>query len=572
MLVEVNGPIAVCIAKARPMYQEWVELVESIVGDGLVTINRNDAGLLPSNCAGVIGLNMWDIHQACLEQNIRVYMIDQLPNNDPDLEWDHEHGIPGMVRLEPGQNWRPLVEDLSRKLLRHRAGLWQRDSPEGATFWEPRLHGISGDTYSFDGLINLGGTASVARLRSNTGIIFAGKVLSGHRFPVTLEMKQRFEREARLLRAIDHPRVLRLVDEAQMNDKLVLVLEYLDGGSLYESLLNNPHPDYRTAIQWLQWALEGAAVLHAQSIVHRDISPKNLLFQGDGELVVADFGTVRHIDDVTLTSSKEAIGSLIYIAPEQFLSPRDATTSSDVYSLGQIGFQLVTGISPQGNVGKTTKHAPSIPYEVAATIDKMRSYKAGSRPSDASAALKVLQEALDKAGKFVEPPHPPPWAALILLLEATYGWLELISEHISVRKPSQTTPVDAAELVQRDIFHACSATTAWLKRCIHSGLVLREALTPEQVAADPDEIWILRAPVIKIEWGRFDNPDHCFRSITEGSATLFSLLHAWRSELIKGQVALVPMSIDILEHTRGNTGRMHNSGYEILNAIGELGI
>lgn len=233
----------------------------------------------------------------------------------------------------------------------------------------------------------------MAAVRDETGQRFAAKALSAHRLPVE-SRRERFEREGRLLAELDDPHVLRVIELARMDDdEPVLILEYLPGGSIYSRLAADGRPDLQTAIRWLRGALLGLKAMHEEGIVHRDISAKNLMFRARDEVVVGDFGTVRHLDDATLTGSIDRIGSLIYMAPEQLREPHEVGFEADVYSVGQVGFQILTGAVPLGNTGSARDHDGSVPKGISAAVEKMRSYSAAARPRDAGAALALLDAA-----------------------------------------------------------------------------------------------------------------------------------------------------------------------------------
>lgn len=269
------------------------------------------------------------------------------------------------------------------------------------TVWSDPLVGSSGAIYSFERVIGVGGTAMVALVRDQAGQIYAAKALSPHRFPVDWT-RAGFRREGALLADLEHPNVMRMVDRATMGGTPVLVMEHLPGGSLYDRLAAERRPQLSLALRWIADSLRGLAAIHTRSLVHRDLSPRNLLLRATGELVVADFGTVRHLRDVAPSASTERIGSLLYIAPEQHQSPARAGPPADVYAVGQIAFQLLTGIAPLGNTGSAASHDPDIPRDISDLVEAMRSYAPSRRPADASVALRMLEatcEVPDRAVK-----------------------------------------------------------------------------------------------------------------------------------------------------------------------------
>lgn len=253
--------------------------------------------------------------------------------------------------------------------------------------------GVKGITYLVGAEIGRGGAAVVYRARTPTGALAAKCLLPG-RFAVE-DLVERFEREVAHLAEIADPNVIGFVDEAGSGEALVLVMELAEE-SLYERLEREP-PPLDLALDWLEAILAGLSALHVRGLVHRDLSPRNVVFV-DGIAKISDFGTARGNDDADLTSdvAKAQLGSLLYIPSEQRANPHGATASADVFAAGQIAYLMLTGLVPTGNPPplETFEHVPG---EVAATIDQMRSYLPGERFSSAAAALTALRRARSAA-------------------------------------------------------------------------------------------------------------------------------------------------------------------------------
>jgi hypothetical protein len=394
------GPLAVCVEPWQPFFDGFVERVSRIAGADLVeVIEDDDPRLLPTPCFGVIGLEAWEIQLASVARGLEVRMFETMQS----LSIDDSNGIdrswPGYRLIAPDDDWRALVDTAAWEVVRARDEFSQRyvlsmRSPSDTgrpTVWSRRMSGQSGLDYTFEKVLGLGGTAIVALVRDSSGEPHAAKTLSAHRLPVH-NRQDRFEREGAILAELDHPNVVAVTDFATMDEDVpVLVMEYVDGGSVHRSLRKSGRPRLETALRWLRDALRGVAEMHRNGIVHRDLSAKNLLLRPNGQLVVGDFGTVRHLDDATLTASVDRIGSLVYMAPEQFLEPHGVGLTADVYSLGQIGFQLLTGLVPLGNTGPSSQHNPQVPTSVSNLIEEMRSYEAKDRPPDAVEALALFE-------------------------------------------------------------------------------------------------------------------------------------------------------------------------------------
>lgn len=249
----------------------------------------------------------------------------------------------------------------------------------------------SGDRYEVGALIGSGGTAVVHEVHNNDGQIFAAKALSGHRFPVDEQMRLRFDREARHLAKISHPNVIRAVDLAGAARERILIME-LAGKSLYEYLKSHSGPqDLPTVRSWLRQLLNAVSALHNTELVHRDITPRNIFFMTEDPSVLklGDFGTVRNLNDETLTVAGTPIGSLIYIAPEQFENPHTVDWRADLFSIGQIGLELLTGTKPIGNPPPASKSRPNS-EGLSELIDRLRAHKKNERPTIGEALSIVI--------------------------------------------------------------------------------------------------------------------------------------------------------------------------------------
>ncbi|MEV5987165.1 serine/threonine-protein kinase [Streptomyces sp. NPDC052051] len=173
----------------------------------------------------------------------------------------------------------------------------------------------------------------------------AVKVLRTENTDPTAE--SRFRLEAQTAGRLHHPHVVGVLDFGEHEGRLFLVMELVDGDSLSGVLSDDgPLPAERVALIAAQ-AAAGLAVAHEQGIVHRDIKPGNLLLDADGTVKIADFGIARFMDDpsAALTATGQIVGTSLYIAPERALG-KPAGPPSDVYSLGCVLYQLLTGHPP----------------------------------------------------------------------------------------------------------------------------------------------------------------------------------------------------------------------------------
>lgn len=154
----------------------------------------------------------------------------------------------------------------------------------------------------------------------------------------------RLRREGRVLAALDHPsilRVLRLVDDGSV---VALVTEYLDGGDFEDTLAEDRLPG-RAVVEVLTRVGEALQAAHGAGVVHRDVKPSNVLLGRDGRAVLADFGLTR-LGGEFRTQSGAITGTPMFMAPEQITDPDAEASVLDVYSFGALTYRALTGQPP----------------------------------------------------------------------------------------------------------------------------------------------------------------------------------------------------------------------------------
>ncbi len=154
------------------------------------------------------------------------------------------------------------------------------------------------------------------------------------------EFLVRFFSEGQSVARINHPNVVSVLDFGEVESRPFLVIEYVAGGSLTEAFEDPLVPE--RALELVAEAARGAGAAHALGIVHRDIKPPNILMTERGHAKLADFGIASIAGGEKLTATGAAIGSPHYVSPEQ-VSGRQPVPASDVYSLGVVLYELLTG-------------------------------------------------------------------------------------------------------------------------------------------------------------------------------------------------------------------------------------
>src|SRR5262249_5812193 len=156
----------------------------------------------------------------------------------------------------------------------------------------------------------------------------------------------RFLREARAMAGLRHPNVVQLHDVGEANGRPYFTMELLEGSSLAKKLAGAPQPA-RQAAALVATLAEAVQAAHPGGIVHRDLKPANVLLTADGTPKVTDFGLARRLDgDEALTLSGAVMGTPSYAAPEQAQGRKEIGTAADVYALGAILYECLTGRPP----------------------------------------------------------------------------------------------------------------------------------------------------------------------------------------------------------------------------------
>lgn len=266
----------------------------------------------------------------------------------------------------------------------------------------------------------VGGMAALWRAKDErTGEIVALKRL--HPFLITdSTARARLEREASALRALDHHAIIRPRELIDDPDDPALVMDFAEGRSLAERLASDGPMARDEAIAVVGTIAEALAVAHRAGIVHRDVKPANILVEDSGAVHLVDFG-IASLDgagDMTLTATRTMVGTLRYSAPER-LAGAKASPRSDVWALGAVLYEMLTGRPAQPGIDATTMlnvPAPDLalddmPAEVAAILRRAMATDPADRFADAGAfrdALGALEEAVESDADTVVVPLVPP--------------------------------------------------------------------------------------------------------------------------------------------------------------------
>nr|WP_221443248.1 serine/threonine-protein kinase [Nocardiopsis algeriensis] len=226
--------------------------------------------------------------------------------------------------------------------------------------------------------------------------------------------RERFRTEGRITAGLSHPGIAQVFDYGEENGRAFLIMELVVGEPLSQILKENGALSPDTTLDFVCQAAKALAAAHARGVVHRDIKPGNLLVTPEGKLKLTDFGIARGDMSVTLTQTGMVMGTAQYISPEQ-ASGRPATPASDLYALGVVAYECLTGQPPfTGDtpialaLAHTRDEPPELPEDIPDEVDELVSLlllkDPQERPSSAGEVAHMAAVLRSNAG--TGPPTP----------------------------------------------------------------------------------------------------------------------------------------------------------------------
>ena len=283
---------------------------------------------------------------------------------------------------------------------------------------------VLSDRYELEELVGTGGMSSVYRAYDRVlERRVALKLLHQH-YSDDDEYVQRFLREARSVASLSHPNIVTVIDRDEHEGRQFIVFEYVDGDNLKRLIQKNGPPPVARALELGIQIARGLICAHERGLVHRDVKPQNVLLNGDGQAKVTDFGIAREIDvQRGMTQTGTVLGTSDYISPEQ-AQGRHVDEHTDVYSLGVVLYELLTGELPfKGDnfvavaMGHINEPAPSVldrrpdvPLRVAAAVARALEKDPEARWPTMQAFADELRACLRELRE-----GPPPEGATVIL-------------------------------------------------------------------------------------------------------------------------------------------------------------
>ncbi|MDA3852153.1 MAG: serine/threonine-protein kinase [Spirochaetaceae bacterium] len=221
---------------------------------------------------------------------------------------------------------------------------------------------------------------------------------------------ERFRREAQIMMNFKNDNIVSVYDHFKAGDSYYIVLEYIDGVSLGDLIRKERYLPEDIALYIMKESALALSYAHKRNVVHRDIKPANLLISKTGEIKLVDFG-VAHMgddEDSELTTDGMTIGTPSYMAPEQFKDSKGVDNRADIYSLGVMLYEMLTGQKPfpgnfspeaiakiqKGKYVRAKKHNPAISRKTEALMKKAMKAKLERRFKTADQIYSILQRTL----------------------------------------------------------------------------------------------------------------------------------------------------------------------------------
>jgi serine/threonine-protein kinase len=249
-------------------------------------------------------------------------------------------------------------------------------------------------------LLGRGGMGDVWRARQvSLNRLVAVKILPA-KFAADLEFVARFEKEATALASLSHPNIVQIIDRGQAGANYFFAMELVTGVNLRE-MLSAARLPLRDALRVVVQVARAIDYAHEQKVVHRDLKPENVLVDPRGHVKIADFGLAGMKDNernIALTATAVAMGTVNYMAPEQRRDAKHVDHRADLYSLGVMLYELVTGELPLGRFKFPSERVHGLPSEIDELVGRLLEAEPEQRPSSASEVATVLEPLIETAG------------------------------------------------------------------------------------------------------------------------------------------------------------------------------
>ncbi|MFZ5441241.1 MAG: serine/threonine-protein kinase [Myxococcota bacterium] len=247
--------------------------------------------------------------------------------------------------------------------------------------------------YELVELLGKGGMGEVWRARQVSLSRMVAVKLLPSRFAKDREFVARFDKEATALAALSHPGVVQIIDRGQAGEHYFFAMELVAGINLREMMASG-RLSIRDALRIGTQVARAIDYAHEMKVVHRDLKPENILVDARGHVKIADFGLAGmkgNERDISLTATAVAMGTVNYMAPEQRRDAKHVDHRADLYSLGVLLYEMLTGELPIGRFKLPTQKVPGLDARVDEVVGALLETEPEARPARANVVAEVLE-------------------------------------------------------------------------------------------------------------------------------------------------------------------------------------
>jgi eukaryotic-like serine/threonine-protein kinase len=264
--------------------------------------------------------------------------------------------------------------------------------------------------FVIDKKIGAGAMGAVYRAKhGESGKWVAIKVVAGAHAANETVM-QRFEREWEILKQLKHPNIVRLVASGRFSGTPFYAMEYVEGESLDKIMARRGRIEWEEVIRLGRQLCAGLQHAHDKGIVHRDLKPSNLMILKDGTVKLTDFGIAKDLDRTAITEANCTVGTAAYMSPEQCKGERNLTYKSDLYSMGVMFYELLTGQKPfqsdnaldmfmqhvKGTFERPSRLVLDVPIFLDTLVCQLMEKEPARRPYSAATVAEALERVEEK--------------------------------------------------------------------------------------------------------------------------------------------------------------------------------
>ena len=271
---------------------------------------------------------------------------------------------------------------------------------------------VIGERYELQELVGTGGMSNVYRAHDRLLERTVALKLLHDRYSNDDEYVERFRREARSAARLSHPNIVTVIDRGDQDGRQFIVFEHVAGKNLKQVVRESGPLPIRQAVELALEIGRALSFAHEHGLVHRDVKPQNVLLNGDGRAKVTDFGIARTLDVDGVTITGTVLGTSHYISPEQ-ASGEQVDALSDVYSLGAVMYELLTGEVPfpgDNFVAVAMRHIreqapsvlekrPEVPLRLAAAVERALEKDPADRFPSMHEFVEELEACLEQLGE-----------------------------------------------------------------------------------------------------------------------------------------------------------------------------